>query len=193
MPPKLSTTKIVDKIIKRFLAVTEEFLLLIVHIITRFPSHSLRKLIYAIIGIEIGKGSVIHCGATLYTLGNIKIGLDTIVGEKTTLDGRGKLTIGNHVAIASEVMIYTSKHDINSANFRPINMPVIIEDYVFIGPRAIILPGVVIEKGAVVGAGAVITKNVPAFGIVGGVPARQINTRQIKNPNYRLGRARLFR
>ncbi len=67
-----------------------------------------------------------------------------------------------------------------------------IGDYVFIGPRAIILPGVKIGRGAVVAAGAVVTKDVPEFSIVGGVPAKQIGERKNKNLTYRLGRARLF-
>ena len=62
----------------------------------------------------------------------------------------------------------------------------------FIGPRAIILPGVKIGKGAVVGAGAVVTKDVAPFKVVGGVPAKEIGERKNKNPNYKLGRARLF-
>jgi maltose O-acetyltransferase len=109
------------------------------------------------------------------------------------LDGRDKLVIGNHVDFASEVMIYNAQHDINSEKFNAITAPVIIEDYVFIGPRVIILPGVTIHKGAVVGAGAVVTKDVLEFTIVGGVPAKEIGQRQNKNPNYKLGRAAWFR
>jgi acetyltransferase-like isoleucine patch superfamily enzyme len=67
-----------------------------------------------------------------------------------------------------------------------------IGDYVFIGPRAIILPGVKIGRGAVIAAGAVVTKDVPDFTIVGGVPAKAIGERKNKNPNYKLGRPRLF-
>jgi maltose O-acetyltransferase len=67
-----------------------------------------------------------------------------------------------------------------------------IGDYVFIGPRAIILPGVTIGKGAAIAAGAVVAKDVSDFAIVGGVPAKVIGERKNRNPNYRLGRARLF-
>ncbi len=157
------------------------------------PSHHFRRLCYRLEGIKIGKGSTIHMGAVFYNTKNIKIGLDTIIGENAVLDGRDTLTIGNHVDIASEVMIYNAQHDLSDAYFKAISAPVTIEDYVFIGPRAIILPGVRLGKGSVVGAGAVVTKDVPEFMIVGGVPAKVIGERKLKNPSYKLGRAAWFR
>jgi maltose O-acetyltransferase len=96
------------------------------------------------------------------------------------------------VDIASEVMIWTSEHDLHDPNMRAIEEKVIIEDYVFIGPRVIILPGVKIGRGAAVGAGAVVTKDVEPGTIVGGVPAKIIGRRDIRHYNYRLGRPRLF-
>jgi len=162
-------------------------------VIGHIPSHHLRRFAYRACGIRIGKGSAIHMNAVFYYPPNIKIGNDSVIGEKVVLDGRDKLTIGNHVDIASEVMIYNAKHDINDENFKAISAPVVIEDNVFIGPRAIILPGVTVKKGAVVGAGAVVTKNVEEFKVVGGVPAKEIGERQNKNPNYKLGRAAWFR
>ena len=95
--------------------------------------------------------------------------------------------------IASEVMIYNSEHDVNDEKFLAVTAPVEVGDYVFIGPRAIILPGVKIGKGAVVGAGAVVTKDIGEFKIVGGVPAKEIGERKIKKPSYKLGRAAWLR
>ncbi len=102
------------------------------------------------------------------------------------------MRIGNHVDIASGVLIYNSEHDINDEYFTAIEEPVTIGDYVFIGPRVIIQPGVTIGEGAVVAAGAVVTKDIPDFEIWGGVPAKFIGKRTVTNPHYRLGRARLF-
>ncbi len=183
----------IEKVIRRIRTVFWEFVCFKLAIAGHIPSHFYRRFVYRVWGIKIGAGSTIHMGAYFYYPPNISIGKDTIVGEKVVLDGRNKLTIGDHVDIASEVMIYNAQHDIHDESFKAISAPVIIEDYVFIGPRAIILPGVTIKKGAVVGAGAVVTKDVEEFKIVGGVPAKEIGERQNKNPNYKLGRAAWFR
>lgn len=157
------------------------------------PSHHLRRFSYRVFGMKIGKGSTIHMALSTYNPGGIEIGNDTIVGEWAVLDGRDTLKIGNHVDIATGVMIYNSEHDINDEKFKAITSPVEIEDYVFIGPRAIILPGVKIGKGAVVAAGAVVTKDVGEFKIVGGVPAKEIGERSNRDLQYKLGRAAWFR
>lgn len=151
-----------------------------------------RKTIYLLGGMVIGRNSKIHVFCRFFDLKNISIGDGTIIGERCFLDGRAKLKIGNNVDIASEVLIYNSEHNVNDPDFRPVSEEVVIEDYVFIGPRAIILPGVKIGKGAVVAAGAVVTKNIEAGKIVGGVPASLISERKVKKFNYRLGRTRLF-
>jgi maltose O-acetyltransferase len=167
--------------------------LFLVHLISlHIPFHSFRKLAFTLAGVKIGKGSTIHMGCKFFEPTGVSIGGDTKIGERAFLDGRAKLTIGSHVDIASEVMIYNSEHDINSEDFRAKDSQVFIEDYCFIGPRVIILPGVKIGEGAVVAAGAVVTKDVSPFEIVAGVPAEVIGERKNKKLSYRLGRARLF-
>jgi len=155
------------------------------------PFHSIRLFLFRLSGVKIGSHSTIHIGARFYQPKGIRVGEGTIIGDHATLDGRAPLTIGNHVDIASEVMIFNSQHDLNSSTFDPIEKPVTIKDYVFIGPRAIILPGVTLSKGSVVAAGAVVTKDVAEKEIVAGVPAQVISHRQTQL-NYRLGRFRLF-
>ncbi len=189
----LSSQEVLTKSLSRFNTVLLELEVFFLHCVGDVPCHFIRRFFYRLAGIKIGAGSAIHMGARFYNPANIKIGLDTIIGENSVLDGRDKLIIGNHVDIASEVMIYNSKHDIESSNFQAIHKQVIIEDYVFIGPRAIILPGISIGKGAVVAAGAVVTKNVDAFQIVAGIPAKVIGERSNKDLRYKLGRAAWFR
>ena len=163
------------------------------------PLHSFRKCFYKLAGMKIGKGSTIHMMARIYDPRNISIGFDTIIGERATLDGRkqlknsqGGLEIGNHVDVASEVMFWTSQHDLSDPNFRPIEAKIVVKDYVFIGPRSILLPGVTIGEGAVIAAGSVVTKSVEPNTTVAGVPAKKISERAETNHTYTLGRSRLF-
>jgi acetyltransferase-like isoleucine patch superfamily enzyme len=182
------------KILHRINTIVVELEVMILHVICdNIPSHYLRRFFCRLGGIKIGKGSTLHMGIRFYDPKNISIGEDSIIGENSVLDGRDKLVIGNHVDIATGVMIYNSEHDINDPNFHAIQAQVTVQDYVFVGPRAIILPGVTIGKGAVVGAGAIVTKDVQEYSIVGGVPAKEIGKRKIKELNYRLGRAAWFR
>lgn len=193
MGKELTSDQVVKKSLNRGVNILLDFELMLLNCISCLvPFHSIRNLAYRIAGVKIGKHSYLHMGVRFYSPANVTIGTGTIIGDRCFLDGRAKLTIGNNVDIASQVLIYNSEHDISSDGFDPIEEPVEIEDYVFIGPRAIILPGVKIGKGAVVAAGAVVTTDVKPFDVVGGVPAKQIGERRNKNPQYKLGRARLF-
>lgn len=192
MGRELSFGEGIKRGVARIRSYFEDFDLWVIDSIGWVPIHTFRTLVYKLAGMKIGKGSHIHVGARFFRLKNILVGEDSLVGERAFLDGRDRLVIGNHVDIASEVMIYNSEHDLEAEDFGAVTGVVEIEDYVFIGPRAIILLGIKIGKGAVVAAGAVVTKDVEPFNIVGGVPAKVIGERKNKNPQYRLGRARLF-
>lgn len=188
--------KIINRLITVYLEAVTGFLWWFVGCV---PSHHFRRFFYRLFGMKIGSGSTVHMKARIYDPRHISIGTDTIIGERATLDGRkqlpnshGGLAIGNHTDIASEVMIWTSQHDVHDPHFGAIEEKVTIGDFVFIGPRSIILPGVTIGNGAIIGAGAVVTKDVEPFSIVGGVPAKKIGERKNTNPQYKLGRARLF-
>ncbi len=189
---KLTINEAMPKVFNRLQNYWLDFELMLLRWIGHFPSHTVRNMKYRFFGIKMGKGSTFHMWANFFNPKNIEIGEDTIIGDHAFLDGRDKLTIGSHTDIASQVMIYNSEHDLSKEDFSAIVAPVEIGDYVFIGPRVTIMPNVKIGKGAVVAGGAVVTKDVEPFTIVGGVPAKLIGERKNKNPNYKLGRARLF-
>lgn len=188
----LSNNQVFSKIYARILNYFIDFELMLIRWVGHIPSHYIRRFFYRLAGVKIGKGSTIHMWCNFFNPAGVVIGDDTIIGDNAFLDGRARLQIGNHTAISSQVLIYNSEHNINSEKMEAVCEEVNIGDYVFIGPRAIILPGIKIENGAVVAAGAVVTHNVPTEKIVGGVPAREIGERKIQNYNYRLGRARWF-
>ena len=105
------------------------------------------------------------------------------IGPKVLLDGRCGLKIGKSAVIAYEAIIWTLNHDYNDIHFAGKGAPVEIGEYAWICSRSIILPGLKIGKGAVA-SNAVVTKDVPDFAIVGGVPAKIIGYREQKDYDY---------
>lgn len=180
------------KISKRLESYVLDFGLMLLHLTTYLPLHTLRNFIWRLAGVNLGKGSTLHTGVRVFDPRGIKVGEGTIIGYATFIDGRNLVEIGSNTDLASEVMIYNEEHDSSAADFHARSAPVKIGNYVFVGPRAIILPGVTIGEGAVVAAGAVVTKDVAPYTIVGGVPAKIIGERQLKDPHYKLGRFKLF-
>ena len=156
------------------------------------PLHHVRRFFYRLAGTHIGRGATLHMRVRSYAPQQIFIGEDSIIGERVVLDGRGELEIGEHVDVATGAMLFTSQHDVRSADFHAITAKTILDDYVFVGPNAIILPGVRVGRGAVVAAGAVVTKNVSELAIVAGVPAKVIGERPEAALKYKLGRAGWF-
>src|SRR5262249_37357736 len=98
----------------------------------------------------------------------------------------------DHVSISDGTWLITGAHDISDPEFPAVYKPIVIEDHVWIGARATILPGVTIGKGAIITAGAVLTRDVDAFGIAAGVPARLVGTRDLRDPAYSLDFRPLF-
>lgn len=152
----------------------------------RIPLRALRNFVLRLLGLKLGDGSVIYMGTEVRTPWRIRIGNGTTVGHNCVLDGRGGLAIGDNVNLSSEAMLWTAEHDPQSADFRTVLEPVVIEDHVWISCRAIVLPGVTIGRGAVVAAGAVVTKSVAPFTIVGGVPAKVV-ARRTADLSYSVG------
>lgn len=125
--------------------------------------------------VNIERGAYIGSARTISVGAYSGIGIDSYVGRGTQ--------IGSYVMMGPEVMIFTTNHRASSTE-RPMmcqgyepTEPVIICDDVWIGARAIFLPGVRVGKGSIVGAGAVVAKDVPEGVIVVGNPARVVRAR----------------
>ena len=154
-------------------------------IISHIPIWRIRKLFLNSLHTKIGKGTYINRHCYFMDSNRIEIGEYSHVNRNCTLDARGGLKIGNSVSISHGVMIMTGSHDINKIDFPVKYHPITIDDFVWIGCGAIVLQNVCIGKGAVIAAGAVVTKDVPQYSFVGGVPAKIIGTRKCKNLDYK--------
>jgi acetyltransferase-like isoleucine patch superfamily enzyme len=97
------------------------------------------------------------------------------IGENVIIRGGGGITVGSRVLIAAGAAIVSVGHPIRPPRWGvTIGNPIVIGDEVWIGINAVVLPGVTIGEGAIVAAGAVVTKDVPPYSIVAGVPAKVI-------------------
>ena len=132
---------------------------------------------------SLGQNSVVESYSCINNaVGDIIIGDHTRIGIHNTIIG--PVTIGSHVNLAQGITVTALNHNFSDTTRRIDEQgistnPVTIENDVWIGANAVILPGVTIGQHAVVAAGAVVTADVPANTVVGGVPARiikKINT-----------------
>ena len=117
----------------------------------------------------------------MYAPERIEFGDQVDIGEFTHIRANGGLRIGSRVLIAAHVTITTREHTVALPRWgKTTDAPIAIEDDVWIGAGAIVLPGVTIGRGSVVAAGAVVAADVPPFTVVGGVPAKTI--KQVPQP-----------
>lgn len=127
---------------------------------------------------SLGDYSVIESFACINNaVGDVVIGDHTRIGLHNTIIG--PVTIGCHVNLAQGITVTALNHTFEASDKRideqgVSTTPVIIEDDIWIGANAVILPGVTIGNHSVVAAGAVVTKNVPPHSLVAGVPAKII-------------------
>jgi acetyltransferase-like isoleucine patch superfamily enzyme len=155
------------------------------YVVSGIPSFTLRHAWYQrVLGIDVDEHAAVFLGCYIWFFGpgqvrrsGARIGANSRINRNCCLDTRGPLVIGENVSISPEVAILTASHRADDPEFPVETQPVTIEDHVWIGTRATILPGVRLGRGCVVAAGAVVTRDVPPLAIVGGVPARQIGTR----------------
>lgn len=160
--------------------------------ISNIPSHTFRLWYYRkVMKFKIGKGSYVFMNCRFDCSDGLTIGENSVVNANCRLDSRGGLEIGNCVSVSEDVIFLTADHNEDLIGISGREKKIIIKDYVWIGTRAMILPGVTIEKGAAVAAGAIVTRDVSYLNVVAGIPAKKINMRP-EEFNYSSSYRRLF-
>jgi maltose O-acetyltransferase len=163
------------------------------HVICHIPSFALRHFWYRrVLGIEFGEHAGVHLNCYLWFYGRNgirlsggRIGANSRINRGCTLDFRGGLRIDDNVSVSAEVMILTSAN-LETTRTHSEKRPVVVEDNVWIGARAIVMPGVTLGRGSVVAAGSVVMKDVPPLSIVFGAPARPVGSRTEEEADYTL-------
>ena len=144
-------------------------------------ARSIRRAICRPLFDHCGPNVNVERGAYFASGGGIFLGSGSGLGVNCMV--HGPLRIGDHVMMGPDVTILTHTHRIDRTDIPMGRQGMIVKEVtigndVWIGMRVIIMPGVKIGNGAVIGAGAVVTKDVPDYAVVGGVPAKVIRYRK---------------
>lgn len=153
-------------------------------IIPHLPSKTLRNRLIRWFGVKATNNVMFWPGFSVRNPKGLIIEDGVSIGPKCLLDARRGLTIRKSAVIAYEAIIWSLNHDYNDIHFCGKGAHTEIGAYAWICSRSIILPGVKVGEGAVVASGAIVTKDVPPYTIVGGIPAKIIGQRDKKVYEY---------
>ncbi len=146
----------------------------------------IRTLVFKAALKKKGKRGNIDYGVYMRYMKHIEIGDDVWINRNSQLYASHyfkdvKISIGNHVAVGPNVCFFAAGHDTSKLSLDNVAKDIILKYYVWIGGNSIIMHGVTIGEGAVVAAGAVVVKDVEPYTIVGGIPAKKIKDRIMKD------------
>ena len=174
---------------KYFLVVFFEAICSLLFALPRFYFlNSVKKIPLKLVGAKFGKKTVFYPRVWIQPGMNLKVGDDVDFALGVVVTTKGGVTIGDRVLIGYRSQILSHNHQLPKDKGRIIDAghdykPVTIGDDAWIGANCIILPGVTIGEGAVVGAGSIVTKDIPAFSIAVGNPAKIIKRRDSHETN----------
>lgn len=157
-----------------------EYVWLLFCVWTPKPANSWRLFWLKLFGCTIYGKPFVHQRARIQIPWNLILHDHACLGDRANAYTLGVIEIFEHATVGQEVYLCTGTHAFENAALNLITKKITIQKGVFIGVRAIIMPGVTIEENAIVGAGSIVTKNVEKNTIVGGNPAKFIKTRSFE-------------
>lgn len=168
------------------------FFILINYFVAYIPFWTIRKWLYKLFGIKIGKNSRIAMKCVILGPKGIEIGDRNVINEFVLMDGRSGLKIGNDNSISMYAKIYSGTHITDSATFEYKGLKTVLEDNCWIGTSAIILPGSIVKDFSVISANSLYKGVTEEKGIYQGVPATFVRTRNLEE-KYNLHYKSYFR
>ena len=141
---------------------------------------ALKRSLWRWAGAKVGRNVRICSSAFIMGAGELEIGEDTWVGHQVFIETGSKVSIGAYVDIGPRVYIGTGSHKIDVEGKQTAgegtSEAIVIEDGVWLGANATVLPGTTIGKKTLVGAGALVTRSIESFCVAVGIPARSVRS-----------------
>lgn len=142
--------------------------------------YQLKVIFLKLFGAKIGRGIVIKPNVNIKYPWFLEVGNNVWIGEDAWIDNLTYVKMGNNVSISQGAYILTGNHNYKKETFDLITDPVIIEDGVWIGAKAIVCPGVTLKTHSVITVGSVVTKDTEPYTIYQGIAAEPIRKRIIE-------------
>src|SRR5260221_241975 len=144
---------------------------------TPYTRNKWRIWLLRLFGAKIGASNFIYPTCKIWAPWLLQTGEVVAIGPGVEIYNPGGLRMGNHAVISQHAFICGATHDYNSEAFTYIKKEIVMEPYVWIGAKAIVLPGVYCREGSVLGAGTIATRNLEPWTVYAGNPARPVKKR----------------
>jgi len=144
------------------------------------PFHFWRRFLLRVFGARIGRGAHPHASVRIWAPWNLEMGDHSCLGNFVDCYCVARVKIGAHATVSQYSYLCTASHDIEHPEMRLITAPITAGEGAWVAADVFIGPGVSIGEGAVVGARAAVFKDVPAWAVVAGNPAREIRKRELR-------------
>ena len=138
-----------------------------------------RRFLLRAFGASIGKNARISPSVAVWAPWNLSVGNESAISHHVDCYCIDRLVIGNHATVSQYAILCTASHDISTPSMQLISSPIILDDQCWVCAGAFVGPGITIHDGAVVGAMSVVTKDIEAWTVHAGNPARMIKKRII--------------
>jgi putative colanic acid biosynthesis acetyltransferase WcaF len=142
------------------------------------PMHGWRIFILRLFGARIGRNNAVYPTSKIWAPWLLQTDNVATIGPGVEIYNPGGVRLGHHAILSQDSYLCGATHDYDSIEFTYIKKEIVVEDYGWICARAIVLPGVVCKEGSVLGAGSVTSKDLEAWMVYAGNPAKLIKPRR---------------
>ncbi|HEX3722576.1 MAG TPA: WcaF family extracellular polysaccharide biosynthesis acetyltransferase [Nitrolancea sp.] len=149
---------------------------------SQIPGSAHRRWVLRIFGARIGKGVTIKPGVRIKFPWRLTVGDHSWLGEDVWIDNLVEVDIGSHCCISQAAFLCTGNHDWTASSFDLRAEPIRIRDGAWIAARSVVAPGVTVGEGGVLAIGSVATRNLEAWSINAGSPAKKVGSRRNRCP-----------
>ncbi len=142
------------------------------------PCHAWRRAVLRLFGARVGRGARPYPRCRIWAPWNLTLGDHSLLANGVECYSVAAITVGAYATVSQRSHLCSATHDYNDPAFPLVRRPILIGPHAWVAAEAFVGPGVTVGEGAVVGARAVAVKDVPAWAVVSGNPARIIKWRR---------------